>query len=44
MMMKLKATSVAVALAVAGSAWAASTVRDELIKPIEPAKWTTPPR
>ena len=38
MMMKLKATSVAVALAVAGSAWAASTVRDELIKPIEPAK------
>ena len=38
MMMKLKATSVAVALVVAGSAWAASTVRDELIKPIEPAK------
>ena len=29
MMMKLKATSVAVALVVAGSAWAASTVRDE---------------
>jgi len=38
MMMKLKATSVAVALVVAGSAWAASSVRDELIKPIEPAK------
>ena len=37
-MMKLKATSVAVALVVAGSAWAAVAVRDEPIKPIEPAK------
>ena len=37
-MMKLKATSVAVALVVAGSAWAAAAVRDEPIKPIEPAK------
>ncbi len=36
-MMKMKALGVAVALAVAGSAWAAN-VRDELIKPIEPAK------
>lgn len=36
-MMKVKVLGVAVALAVAGSAWAA-TVRDEPIKPIEPAK------
>ncbi|MBV2263350.1 MAG: cytochrome C biogenesis protein CcsA, partial [Thauera sp.] len=37
-MTKLKAMSVAVALVVAGSAWAAAAVRDEPIKPIEPAK------
>ncbi len=36
-MMKVKVLGVAIALAVAGSAWAA-TVRDEPIKPIEPAK------
>ncbi|MHB8786973.1 MAG: cytochrome-c peroxidase [Thauera sp.] len=40
-MMKMKALGVAVALAVAGSAWAAN-VRDELIKPIEPAKVDNP--
>ncbi|MHB1375267.1 MAG: cytochrome-c peroxidase [Thauera sp.] len=39
--MKMKALGVAVALAVAGSAWAAN-VRDELIKPIEPAKVDNP--
>lgn len=36
-MLKLKAVGVVLALAVAGGAWAA-TVRDEPIKPIEPAK------
>lgn len=41
-MMKMKAVSVAVAFVVAGSAWAASTVRDELIQPIEPAKVASP--
>ena len=39
--MKLKAIAIASALALAGSAWAA-TVRDEPIQPIEPAKVTNP--
>jgi cytochrome c peroxidase len=37
-MMKMKAASVAVALVVAGSAWAAAAVRDEPIKPIDVVK------
>jgi cytochrome c peroxidase len=41
-MTKMKAVSVAVALVVAGSAWAAVTVRDEPIKPIEPARVADP--
>ena len=39
--MKLKAIAIASALAMAGTAWAA-TVRDEPIQPIEPAKVTNP--
>lgn len=39
--MKLKAIGIAVALSVAGSAWAA-TVRDEPIQPIQPAKVVNP--
>ncbi|MDO9598730.1 MAG: cytochrome-c peroxidase [Azoarcus sp.] len=39
--MKLKAIGITVALAVAGSAWAA-TVRDEPIQPLEAAKVTNP--
>lgn len=39
--MKLKAIAIASALAVAGTAWAAS-VRDEPIQPIQPAKVTNP--
>jgi cytochrome c peroxidase len=41
-MMKMKAASVAVALVVAGSAWAAATVRNEPIKPIDAAKVADP--
>ena len=41
-MMKMKAVSVAVALVVAGSAWAAAAVRDEPIKPIDAAKVADP--
>ena len=40
-MMKMKAVGVAVAFAVAGTAWAA-TVREEPIQPIEAAKVTDP--
>ena len=40
-MMKVKVLGIAVALAVAGGAWAA-TMRDEPIKPIEPAKVADP--
>jgi cytochrome c peroxidase len=40
-MMKVKVLGIAVALVVAGGAWAA-TVRDEPIKPIEPAKVADP--
>ena len=39
--MKLKAIAIASALAMAGTAWAA-TVRDEPIQPIQPAKVTNP--
>ena len=39
--MKLKAIAIASALALAGSAWAA-TVRDEPIEPIQAAKVTNP--
>ena len=39
--MKLKAIAIASALAVAGTAWAATT-RDEPIQPIQPAQVTNP--
>lgn len=41
-MTKMKAVSVAVPWVVAGSAWAGATVRDEPIRPIEPAKVADP--